>query len=190
MRLASGSPEPILFVTSNSGKAREASFFLGRSIEAHPLELVEIQSLDFDEVVRSKAADAARRLGKRVLVEDSGLQLAAWNGYPGPLTKWVTQSVGQEGLARMLDPFADRRARAVSALALAEPGQEPDAVLVAIGQVEGTLASEPRGAHGFGWDVLFVPEGDERTFAEMDEEEKNRRSHRMRAFAALAALLD
>ena len=133
----------LVFVTSNPHKAREAARFLGRPVEARPLELPEVQSLDFVEVVRGKALAAAQTLRCPVLVEDSGLSLAAWNGYPGPLTKWVTRSVGEAGLARMLDPFSDRSAEAVSSLAVARPG-EPDP-LVAIGRAPGSIATAPRG---------------------------------------------
>ena len=177
----------LLFVTSNEGKAREASRFLGRQVLARPLEIREIQSLDFAEVARAKAREAAAALGETVLVEDSGLSLATWNGYPGPLTKWVTEAVGEAGLARMLDPFGDRRAEAVSALAVASPGGGE--VVLAIGRAPGRIAESPRGTNGFGWDVIFVPDGETRTFAEMKPEEKDAVSHRARAFAALRELL-
>lgn len=180
---------PILFVTSNPGKAREASRLLGQEVFARPLPLHEIQSLDFEEVVRAKAVAAARALGEPVLVEDSGLSVAAWNGFPGPLTRWLTEAVGEAGLSRMLDPFPDRSAEAVSALGLARPGGGEPEVLVAVGRVAGRIAPSPRGSNGFGWDVVFVPGGGTRTFAEMAIEEKERDSHRTRAFRELARLL-
>lgn len=184
-----GVPE-IAFVTSNPGKAREAAHFLGRPVAAVPFDLPEIQSLDFAEVARAKALAAAAQLGRTVLVEDSGLEVAAWGGFPGPMTKWITAGpLGQKGLARMLDAFPDRSATAVSALALAKPGDRPEEVLVAVGRKVGTLAASPRGTNGFGWDVLFVPQGATRTWAEMTAEEKNRDSHRARAFAALRETL-
>jgi len=183
-------PPEIAFVTSNPGKAREAAHFLGRPVAAVPFDLPEIQSLDFAEVARAKALAAAAALGRTVLVEDSGLEVRAWGGFPGPMTKWITAGpLGQEGLARMLDAFPDRIATAVSALALAKPGDRPEEVLVAVGRKNGTLAASPRGTNGFGWDVLFVPEGATRTWAEMSPEEKNRDSHRARAFAALRKAL-
>jgi len=77
----------------------------------------------------------------------------------------------------------------VSTLGLAWPGARPEEVVVAEGRVAGTLAPEPRGSNGFGWDVIFVPTGETRTFAEMSPEEKNARSHRARAFAELVAKL-
>jgi XTP/dITP diphosphohydrolase len=180
----------IAFVTTNPGKAREASHFLGRPVHAVPLELPEIQSLDFAEVARAKALAAAAAVGEEVLVEDSGLEVAAWGGFPGPMTKWITTGpLGSAGLARMLAPFADRNAAAVSALALAKPGGRPEDVLVVVGRRGGTIAEKPRGSHGFGWDVVFVPSGGTLTYAEMTEEEKNRDSHRARAFAALREAL-
>jgi non-canonical purine NTP pyrophosphatase (RdgB/HAM1 family) len=180
----------IAFVTSNPGKAREASHFLGRPVAAVSLDLPEIQSLDFAEVARTKALEAAAALGRAVLVEDSGLEVKAWGGFPGPMTKWISLGpLGQAGFARMLDAFPDRSATAVSAIALAKPGDRPEDVLVAVGRRNGTLASSPRGTGGFGWDVLFIPEGATHTYAEMSAEEKNLDSHRTRAFAALREAL-
>jgi XTP/dITP diphosphohydrolase len=181
----------LVFVTSNPGKAREASVFLARPVAARVLDVPEIQSLDFREVARAKALVAAHALGTPVLVEDSGLAVAGWGGFPGPLTKWITAGpLGQEGFAKMLDGFSDRSAEAVSVLALARPDEREADVLVAEGRVSGSVALHPRGENGFGWDVLFIPEGETRTFAEMSEVEKNARSHRARAFRQLRELLE
>ena len=179
----------LVFLTSNAGKAREAAALLGRPIAARAIEIPEIQSLDFAEVVTAKALAAVALLGVPVLVEDSGLSLPAWKGYPGPLTKFAVGAVGEAGFARLAHAWGDPRAEAVSTLGLAWPGARAEDVIVAEGRVAGTLAPEPRGASGFGWDVIFIPDGDTRTFAEMSAEEKNRRSHRARAFAALVRLL-
>ena len=179
----------LVFLTSNPGKAREAAAFLGRPVAARALDLPEIQSLDFAEVVVAKALAAAERLGVPVLVEDSGLALPGWRGYPGPLTKYAVGAVGEAGFARLAHAWGDPRAEAVSTLGLAWPGAAAGDVVVASGRVAGSLAPEPRGSNGFGWDVVFVPEGEARTFAEMSAEEKNARSHRARAFAELRKLL-
>ena len=180
----------LTFVTSNMGKAREAAVFLGREVAVKDVDVPEIQSLDFAEVARAKAIVAAGALGVPVLVEDSGLAVDAWGGFPGPLTKWIARGeAGQDGLAKMLDGFSDRSAEAVSVLAVARPGQGAHDVVVAEGRVRGSIALHPRGTSGFGWDVLFIPEGASRTWAEMSEEEKNRDSHRARAFASLRSLL-
>ena len=180
----------LTFVTSNAGKAREAAAFLGREVALKEVEIPEIQSLDFAEVARAKAIVAAGALGVPVLVEDSGLAVDAWGGFPGPLTKWVTAGLaGCDAFAKMLDGFTDRSAEAVSVLAVARPGQRAHDVVVAEGRVRGSIALHPRGTNGFGWDVLFIPEGATRTWAEISEEEKNRDSHRARAFKTLRTLL-
>jgi non-canonical purine NTP pyrophosphatase (RdgB/HAM1 family) len=180
----------LTFVTSNPGKAREAAVFLGREVAVHDVEVPEIQSLDFAEVARAKAVVAAAALRVPVLVEDSGLAVGVWGGFPGPLTKWITAgAAGYDGFAKMLDGFSDRTAEAVSVLAVARPGLGARDVVVAEGRVPGSIALHPRGTNGFGWDVLFIPEGATRTWAEMSEEEKCQDSHRHRAFASLRRLL-
>ena len=181
--------DSLVFLTSNAGKAREAAALLGRPVSARALDLPEIQSLDFAEVVVAKALAGAARLGLPVLVEDSGLALPAWKGYPGPLTKFAVGAVGEAGFARLAHAWGDPRAEAVSTLGLAWPGAAEEDVVVAEGRVAGYLAPEPRGTNGFGWDVIFVPVNETRTFAEMSAEEKNSRSHRAKAFAELRRLL-
>ena len=182
--------ESLVFLTSNAGKAREAAALLGRPIAARALDLPEIQSLDFAEVVTAKALAAAERLGVPVLVEDSGLALPAWKGYPGPLTKFAVGAVGEAGFARLAHAWGDPRAARPSRRS-ASPGRARSRTTSSSpsGRVAGSLAPEPRGANGFGWDVIFVPEGETRTFAEMSAEEKNARSHRARAFAELVRRL-
>jgi non-canonical purine NTP pyrophosphatase (RdgB/HAM1 family) len=174
--------ENLVFVTSNLDKLREAEEVLGMPMTHRAMDIVEIQSLDIKEVVRHKAASAQARLGGPVLVEDTSLELAALNGFPGPLVRWLLASVGPEGIARLLDPFAERRAT-VHCLACA--ASESDEYF-GLGTVEGVIASSPRGQKGFGWDSVFCPEGGRgKTYAEMASAEKNRVSHRRKALEAL-----
>ena len=120
-----------------------------------------------------------------MLVDDSGLEIAAWGGFPGALVKWLVKSADVATIARMLDPFPDRRARAVCALA----GYDGERWVEAVGIAEGSISARPRGSGGFGWDPIFVPTGSPRTFAEMEPEEKGRLSHRGRAWRELARVL-
>ena len=173
-----------MFVTSRAEKAQEAER-LGFRIERLDLDLPEPQALDPSEIVQEKARAAYRILSRPVVVEDSGLAIRAWGGFPGALVKWLEQSAGVGALARMLDAFPDRAATAVCAIAFCD-GSE---VLTARGESQGSIAASPRGGRGFGWDVLFVPEGSDRTFAEMAGDEKDRVSHRRRAWEALARKL-
>jgi XTP/dITP diphosphohydrolase len=173
-----------IFVTTNEHKRREVQEILGVELERADLDLPEIQAIDPAEVASEKASAAREALGRPalpVLVEDSGLMVDAWDGFPGALTKWLMRSVGNEGLIRMLGPDDERSARAVCVVALAEAD---GTVRTFRGEVQGTLAPEPRGEGGFGYDPVFVPEWSSLTYAEMGKG-KNADSHRARAFRAV-----
>ncbi len=177
-----------VFVTTNEHKRREVERILGVELERAAPAVPEIQTLDFAEVAAHKARsayDAMERPPYPVLVEDSGLVVGAWNGLPGALTKWFLSSVGNEGLLGMLCG-GDRRASAVCAVAVADNGGE---VRVFQGKVGGSIAPEPRGEGGFGWDPIFIPEGGELTYAQMGEA-KNEDSHRARAFRQVRGWLE
>ena len=175
---------PIVFVTSRAEKAREAER-LGFAIERLDVDLPEPQALDPSEIVEQKARSAYAMLSRPVLVEDSGLAIRAWGGFPGALVKWLERSAGVPALAQMLGGFEDRRATAICAIAYCDGGE----VVTARGEAQGVIAPAPRGNGGFGWDTVFVPEGDDRTFAEMPASDKDRVSHRRRAWDALAVRL-
>ena len=174
----------VVFVTSRAEKAEEARR-LGFDIERLDLDLPEPQALDPSEIVAAKARAAFARLERPVLVEDSGLAVQAWGGFPGALVKWLEKSAGVAALPRMLDPFSDRSATAVCAIAYFDGGT----MISARGEARGSIAEAPRGEGGFGWDSIFVPEGGSRTFAELAPEEKDRVSHRRRAWDDLAPRL-
>lgn len=174
--------DELVFVTSNEGKRREAEAVLGFTLRHRPLDLVEPQSLDLHEVVRSKAAAAFELIAAPVLVEDTGLELLGLGGFPGPLIRWLLASVGAAGICRIAHAFGDPRAVA-RCVTCAADGSE---IVVGEGVVFGVIAPEPRGMGGFGWDPVFVPDdGDGRTYGEMDDGEKNAMSHRQKAFIAL-----
>jgi len=173
-----------IFVTTNEHKRREVQKILGFELERAEFDLPEIQAIDPAEVAAEKALAARQALEASdlpVLVEDSGLMVDAWDGFPGALTKWLMRSVGNDGLLRMLSESEDRSARAVCVVALAEAD---GTVRTFRGEVPGTLAQRPRGAGGFGYDPVFVPEWSSMTYAEMGEG-KNADSHRARAFRAV-----
>jgi XTP/dITP diphosphohydrolase len=173
-----------IFVTANEHKRREVQVILGVALERVDLDLPEIQAIDPAEVATEKVRAAREALGDRdlpVLVEDSGIMVDAWDGFPGALTKWLMNSVGNEGLLRMLKAGDDRSARAVCVVALAEAD---GTVRTFRGEVRGALAQKPRGAGGFGYDPIFVPEWSSMTYAELGEG-KNAVSHRARAFRAV-----
>ncbi len=171
----------IILVTSSAWKAREASEIFGGRLERAELDLTEIQSASLEEIAREKSREAFRRIGRACIVEDSALSFAAWNGLPGPFVKWFQRGAGLEVLCRSLDGFADRSASAICVLAFRSETDQ----LTATGRIEGSIAREPRGSGGFGWDSIFIPNGGDRTFAEMTAEEKNAISHRRKAWEEL-----
>lgn len=174
--------DDLVFVTSNEGKRREAEAVLGFALRHHPLDLVEPQSLDLHEVVRSKAVAAFELVGGPVLVEDTGLELLGLGGFPGPLIRWLLASVGASGICRIAHAFGDARAVARCVTCAADGSR----IVVGEGAVLGSIAVEPRGIGGFGWDPAFIPgDGDGRTYGEMGDDEKNAISHRRKAFIAL-----
>ena len=175
----------IKFVTGNSNKVRETAAILGITLEQVKVDgLIEIQTLDIEELVHHKCRQAYEALKCSVLVEDSGLLFKAWDGLPGSLVKWFEYTVGCKGMLKKLQGFEDRSAIAVSCFAIFD-GKD---IKVARGEVKGSIANEVRGSHGFGWDVIFIPEGFEKTYAEMQSEEKNAISHRKNALEKLKVL--
>jgi len=165
----------INLITGNQGKAAEFAAMLGIEVTAVKRELPEIQSLDVREVAARKATDALELLGEPVLVDDTGLGVDEWNGLPGALIAWFIDTVGPLGILNMAQGLTSRRAIVTTALGYAVPGKP---VQVFQGTLKGSLAISPRGTSGFGYDPIFIPEGETCTYAEMTPEEKNDISHR------------
>ena len=174
------------FVTGNANKVREAGDILGVTLEQVEVGgIFEMQTQDIEELVNHKCQQAYDLLKCPVLVEDSGLLFNAWNGLPGALVKWFECSVGCEGMLKMLQSFEDRDATAVCCFAI----HDGKNIRIARGEIEGTIATKIRGRNGFGWDVIFIPDGYQRTFAEMLPGDKNAISHRKKALENLKILL-
>lgn len=147
-----------------------------------------------------KARAAALSTGLPAIADDSGIAVEALGGAPGiHSARFAGTGLDADNRGLLLDRMrgmADRRARFVCAACLVAPGQDDaaDRVLrpaeaVRLAEWRGRLLTEERGEGGFGYDPLFVPEGDDRTAAEFTADEKNDVSHRARAFRALAAVL-
>ena len=172
-------------VTGNRNKLRETERLLGRRLEHEPLDLPEIQSLDLLAVLRAKGEEAWRRLRRPVVVEETGLELAAMGGFPGPLVKWMLAAMGPVGIARTAHALGDPRAAARCALIYLDG----EVALTGQGETRGELVREPRGEDGFGWGPVFVPEGRRETYAELGAEIKDRIGHRGLAWRDLERAL-
>ena len=176
---------PFVLVTGNPGKIAEARTALGADLEAVELDLPEIQSLDYREVLEAKAAEAWLRIGRPLIVEEAGLDLAALNGFPGPLVKWMLEAVGAEGIARTATALGDVRATARCFLLYKDGDHE----VTAEGRTEGIAILPGRGNNGFGWDPVFLPQGSKLTFAELTGAEKSAVSHRGKAWREMTRKL-
>ena len=198
MRLIKGMR--LIVATHNAGKAVEIDALLDGHYEvvtAASLNLPEPEETESTFVGNAllKARHAADRAGEVALADDSGLSVAALDGAPGIFSaRWAGPekdfAFAMRRVEERLEEVGadDRGAWFTSALAVAWP--DGPAVVVE-GRVDGALTFPPRGDRGFGYDPIFVPEGYDRTFGELDPALKDSISHRAVAFAKLkAALMD
>ncbi len=164
------------FVTSNKGKVLEAERILGFPIKIVDRELPEIQSLDLHEIVKDKVKRAYDYAKKPVFVDDVGLFVNVWNGFPGPFIKFMrlSGSYDNELLLKLLKNENDRKVTVRAIIGFCAG----DNIHTFEGKVEGSLAIEERGKEGWGFDPIFIPKGYDHTFAEMGEKKKNQISHR------------
>lgn len=164
------------FVTSNQNKVREVEAILGVNINRVDIDLPEIQSLDHKEVAHDKVLRAYEHTKKPVMVEDTGLFIQAFDGFPGALSKWLLITVGPKKLCDIMKPY-EKKAIFRTCIAFYN-GKD---VHVFDGKTHGRISDSPRGTVGFGWDPIFIPDGHDKTFAEMTFEQKNAISHRGKA---------
>ena len=189
-------PRDTLVVAShNPGKVREIVALLA-PFDLHVFGAADIDIEGPEETEDSFAGNAALkarwvadRCGHMALSDDSGLEVAALGGAPGVYSaRWAGETRDfAAAMARIEHALneknaTDLSARFVSALALARPHETPR---IFEGDVRGHLTFPPRGEKGFGYDPIFIPDGHNITFAEMDPDDKHRMSHRADAFAQL-----
>jgi len=159
----------IHLITGNKNKLREAEQILGIKLKNIDLELDELQELDSDKIAEHKVKQAWELIKKPLFVWDQSLYIHCLNDFPGPLIKWFWEKVTLEKICRIANAFDDHRIYTKTTLVYYD-GKE---IKHFYGTVHGTIPPEPRGEHGFSWDPIFIPEGYDKTFAEMTAEEKN-----------------
>lgn len=177
-------------MTSNAGKARELAAALrpvGHTVAQRELEYPEVQAATLGAVVEFGLEWLAQRYaGEALLIDDAGLFVDALGGFPGVYSRYAYDTIGPAGVLALLGNGAERSAEFRCVLGLVLPDGERQLFR---GSCRGRIARAPRGDGGFGYDPVFIPDGDDRTFAEMPLAEKNTVSHRGLALAALAAYL-
>ncbi len=174
----------ITFVTGNQNKFTEAKEFIP-DLEMHNLDLVEIQELDSQKIIEAKLVETKKYLDGNIIVEDNSLTFSCLGALPGPLVKWFEKSIGNDGLYNICNLNNNYNATAKVTIGYI---QEDNTLNYFEGIIEGKIVA-PRGENGFGWDAIFEPAGQTKTFAEMTPEEKNQISMRKIAFQKLADFL-
>jgi len=188
----------VVLATHNQHKAREFQQILGREVPG--LEIVAYDGpepvedgVSFEENALIKARAAVAHTGLPALADDSGICVDVMGGAPGIFSaRWAgSHGDAAANLRLLLDqladiPDADRAAHFTATLALVTPGGEPTVVQ---GIWPGSIAREPRGENGHGYDPIFVPDGHDVTAAELEPSAKNAESHRARALSAIVPAL-
>jgi XTP/dITP diphosphohydrolase len=172
----------VYFATGNRNKYHEAAGVaaaFGVILKHMKMKKKEIQSDSLAEIASFAAKEAAKSESKSVVVEDAGFFVQGLDDFPGPYSAFVFDALGYEGILRLMRGVRNRRAFFQATVAYCEPNGLPTCFT---GIIRGTVAKAPKGSRGFGFDPIFVPTGQRRTFAQMVIAEKNLRSHRARAF--------
>lgn len=188
----------LVFATNNAHKLEEVRAILGENIEVLSLDDIGCHA-DIPETAETLEGNAALKAeyiyehyGLDCFADDTGLEVEALDGAPGVYSARYAGGEGHDSEANMkkllkeLEGKDNRRAQFRTAICLIESGKE----YLFEGIVKGGIIEEKRGASGFGYDPVFVPEGYGETFAEMGGEEKNKISHRARAVQQLCAYLN
>jgi XTP/dITP diphosphohydrolase len=186
----------LIFASNNDHKVREINSILGNSFKLISLKEVNItedipeEEPDLEGNALSKARYVHRLTGENVFADDTGLEVEVLNGLPGVHSarfagQGKDMSANIEKLLGLMGNSVNRKARFRTVIALILNEKE----YLFEGIVNGNILNEKRGSGGFGYDPVFIPEGKNKTFAEMDLSEKNTVSHRSRAFEKLREFL-
>ena len=178
----------IYFVTHNKGKVREFKEIVKDEdieIEHIDMEYAELRSDNPEEISKEAVKKLAEKLKKAVVVEDSGLFIKALRDFPGTSSAYIHKRIGLDGILKLMDGVEDRAALYKSAVGYCEPGKRPVSFL---GSENGTIATEVRGSFGFGHDQIFIPEGFDQTYGEM-ENASEAKKFRRRAVEQLVKFL-
>lgn len=174
----------ITIVTTNEDKLSEINEILGTNHKASSVDIPEIQSLDLDEVITFKVKAAYSKIRKPVLVSDVSLEIEGLNNLPGPFVKFFLHTLGTEGTVALLKGKSTK-SKAIEAEAIYD-GKN---LIIFKGIMTGKLVPKDKGVNGFGFDKVFVPDGYNKTFAQMPKELKNKISHRAKALKKVKKFL-
>lgn len=186
----------LVFATNNQHKIKEVTHLLPAELQLISLKDIECEDdlpetgVKLEDNARQKARYVHDKFGVDCFADDTGLEIEALNGRPGVYSARYAgpACIAEENVQKVLTELQgvqNRKARFRTVIALYLGDQE----YIFEGSIEGRITESPAGSNGFGYDPVFIPEGEQRTFAEMSLEEKNRFSHRSNAISNLSDFL-
>lgn len=181
-----GGKKCIRFVTENVNKFLEAKHIMqayGVDLVWMPIPIKEVQSDSLEDIILHKVIMLLDVVDVPFIVEDTGLFIDALNGFPGPYASYVYSKLGLEHILRLLSNTHNRSATFISVGALV---LSKHVVKLFKSTLSGRISEKRIGQHGFGYDPIFIPDGTDKTLAQMDLEEKNKVSHRGKLFRKIA----
>lgn len=192
-RIDRGTPSKgkiVFFATDNINKFNEARKILAEykvAVGMLRVKTPEIQNEDLEKIAQRSASDAFARCKLPIIVEDAGLFIEKLNGFPGPYSAYVYKTIGNNGLLKLLEKERKRKAEFKSIIAYRDNNSEIPISFEGSVNGEITLKEQKKNRKsGFGFDPIFKPEYSNKTFAEMNIEEKNNFSHRAKAIHKFA----
>ncbi len=162
----------IIYCTGNKFKlklAKEIMEPLGFEIEGKKLDVPEIQANSIEEVAKYSSRYASKMLNMSTLKNDSGLVIPALNNFPGAYTKYVEETITEDGILKLMQDKNDRNAYFLEVLAYTELGKEP---VVFISKTEVSISTKKCGDFGWGFDKIFIPKGQDKTLACFEDNER------------------
>ncbi len=162
----------LVYVTGNEFKLFIAKKYFepyGINVIGKKMECIEIQADTIEEVATFSSKYACDKLGCPVLKNDSGLVVPALKGFPSAYTRYADDTIGEDGLLKLMDGIQDRYAYFLECLAYTEPGKDTK---VFVSKTEGMIDTKKSGEYGWSWDKIFIPKGEKLTLANFNDDER------------------
>ena len=162
----------IAFATGNKNKVKELENILKNTnieIIQKNIEIKEPRSDDINKIAIAKANYAIKKLKMPIIVEDSGLFIESLNGFPGTYSHWVYDKIGASGILNLMNKTKTRNATFKTVIAYVEPNKKP---IIFTGEKKGTITLECKGNQGFGYDPIFIPDGETQTWGQNQNSKK------------------
>lgn len=162
----------ITYVTGNKYKIELAERILGPlgvEIVQKKIYCPEIQDNEIENVSKFSAKYAANELNTAVIKNDSGLIIESLNGFPGPYTAYVEDTITEDGILKLMQDKDNRSAYFIEVISYCEPNKEPVSF---VSKTHGSISTEKRGEYGWSYDRIFIPAGEHKTLAEFEDDER------------------